>query len=134
MNDSTIMLQPGEAVALKEFVPPHMVQIPLEEYRRYIEATIKGPTVEIALEEYNRLKEENTRLRGDIIQLDFENRELREEIIRRTEIKEAVQQEAGKITELLKTVALKVNLVSDSVTRKEKTEESEVVRNGRIRP
>lgn len=134
MNDSTIMLQPGEAVALKESVPPHMVQIPLEEYRRYIEATIKGPTVEIALEEYNRLKEENTRLRGDIIQLDFENRELREEINRRTEIKEAVQQEAGKITELLKTVALKVNLVSDSVTRKEKTEESEVVRNGRIRP
>lgn len=123
-----------ELVGWNGFTPPHMVQIPLEEYRRYIEATIKGPTVEIALEEYNRLKEENTRLHGDIIQLDFENRELREEINRRTEIKEAVQQEAGKITELLKTVALKVNLVSDSVTRKEKTEESEVVRNGRIRP
>lgn len=121
-----------DLVGWKGFTPPHMVQIPLEEYRRYIEATIKGPTVEIALEEYNRLREENTRLRGDIIRLDFENRELREEINRRTEIKEAVQQEAGKITELLKTVALKVNLVPDSVTRKDKTEESEVMRNGRI--
>lgn len=132
MNDSTIMLQPGEVVALKESVPPHMVQIPLEEYRRYIEATIKGPTVEIALEEYNRLREENTRLHGDINRLDFENRELREEINRRDEIKEVVEQEAGRMIELLKTILLKVSFVPDSVTRKEKTEESEVVRNGRI--
>lgn len=127
-------IEPLREVELKSYAPPHMVQIPLEEYRRYIEAMIKGPTVEIALEEYNRLREENTRLHGDIIQLDFKNRELREEINRRAEIKEVVQQETGRITELLKTVLLKVNLVSDSVTRKDKIEESEVIRNGRIRP
>ena len=29
--------------------PDNMVQIPLSEYKRYIEDTIKGPTVEIPL-------------------------------------------------------------------------------------
>lgn len=130
--ENAIMLQPGETVTLKDYTPPHMVQIPLEEYRRYIEATIKGPTVEIALGEYNELKEDNTRLQRDLIRLEFENEELRQEINRRAEVKEAVQQETSRITELLKTVLLKVNLVSDSVTRKDKTEENEVVRNGRI--
>lgn len=38
--------------------PDNMVQIPLSEYKRYIEDTIKGPTVEIPLSEYISLREE----------------------------------------------------------------------------
>lgn len=131
MNEGMGMLQPG-AVELRDYAPPHMVQIPLEEYRRYIEATIKGPTVEIALEEYNRIKEENTRLQRDVLRLEFENRDFMEEINRRAEIKGVVEQEAGRITELLKMVLLKVSFVPDSVTGKAKTKEREVAENGRI--
>ena len=43
--------------------PDNMVQIPLSEYKRYIEDTIKGPTVEIPLSEYMSLREEVGNLR-----------------------------------------------------------------------
>lgn len=132
MNEGTGMLKAGVIELQQEFIPPHMVQIPLEEYRRYIEATIKGSTVEIPLEEYSRLKEENTRLRGNIIGLEFENKDFMEEINRRAELKTVVQQETGRITELLKTLLLKVSFVPDSVTRNAEKKESEVARNGRI--
>lgn len=83
----------NETVTLKGFEPlrdsvaPHMVQIPLEEYRKYIEATLKGPTVEISLNEYNRLKEMELRQQDHVYRLEFENRELRKELGHREDIK-----------------------------------------------
>lgn len=98
-------------VEFKGIVPPHMVQIPLEEYRRYIESTIKGPTVEIPLEEYNGLKMENEGLRRDLERRDFENRELRMEIEKRADVESLIKQEYGRIIEEVKRV------VTDSDTR-----------------
>jgi len=103
--------QQRNLVEFKGIVPPHMVQIPLEEYRRYIESTIKGPTVEISLEEYNGLKMENEGLRRDLERRDFENRELRMEIEKRADVESLIKQEYGRIIEEVKRV------VTDSDTR-----------------
>lgn len=131
MNEGMGMLQAGAIELQQEFIPPHMVQIPLEEYRRYIEATIKGST-EIPLEEYNRLRMDAERLRYNTEMLQNENENLRAEIDRRTDIKTLLTQETGRIAEELKMILLQVNLVPDSVTRNSEKKEREVARNGRI--
>ncbi len=94
------------------FVPPHMVQIPLEEYRRYIESTIKGPTVEIPLKEYDRLRMENEDLRRELERLHFEGRNLEMEIRKRADIESLIKQEYGRVMEEVK------RLVTDSDTKK----------------
>lgn len=104
-NDSseTVLLKGFEP--LRDSVPPHMVQIPMEEYRRYIETTLKGPTVENPLNEYDRLREMELRQQDHNYRLEFENQELREELNRREDIKTQIDR---VITELK---------VSDSDTR-----------------
>lgn len=98
---------------LRLFVPPHMVQIPLEEYKRYVEAQIKGPTVEIPLKEYDRLREDNQRLQSEVIQLQFERQDLMQEVNRRADVAQAIQQGIEKIKrEVLEPVS-----VTESDTR-----------------
>lgn len=109
-NDSsneTVVLKGFEP--LRDSTPPHMVQIPLEEYRRYIEAALKGPTVEIPLNEYDRLREMELRQQDHIYRLEFDNQELKEEINRRADIKEQIEQATKRIITELK--------VTDSDTR-----------------
>lgn len=103
--------QQRNLVEFKGIVPPHMVQIPLEEYRRYIESTIKEPTVEIPLEEYNRLKTENEGLRGELERRIFENGELRTEINKRADVENLISRECGRVVEEFKRI------VTDSDTR-----------------
>jgi len=83
------------------FVPPHMVQIPLEEYRRYIESTFKGPTVEIPQEEYFTLRMDMENAQRRIVQLEYENGDLMNEINRRANIEQIIKQETGRILEML---------------------------------
>lgn len=55
----------------------NMVQIPIEEYKKYIEFTLKGPTVELTLKEYTSLKEKIDIGEHTINTLTAENAELR---------------------------------------------------------
>lgn len=115
MFEKSILEEAAQAqrnlIEFKGIVPPHMVQIPLEEYRRYIESTIKGQTVEIPLEEYDRLRMENESLRRDLERQHFENRELSIEINKRADVASLIRQEYGRIIEEVK------RLVTDSDTR-----------------
>lgn len=81
----------------QEYTPPHMVQIPLEEYRKYIESNIKGPTVEIALQEYDRLKEENLHLQENVWNLENRIRELESELGKREQIADILERITGAI-------------------------------------
>ena len=95
-NWKTGMIEQTEE-PLRLFVPPHMVQIPLEEYKRYVEAQLKGPTVEISLMEYDRLKEENQRLQSEVIQLQFERQDLMQEVNRGADVTQTIQQGIERI-------------------------------------
>lgn len=108
-NDSSETVELKGFKPLWDSVPPHMVQIPLEEYRRYIEADLKGPTVEIPLNEYDRLREMELRQQDHIYRLEFENQELKRELDRREDIKTQIDQATQKIMEKIK--------VPDSDTR-----------------
>lgn len=107
MKDEPLILKGFEP--LRDFTPPHMVQIPLEEYRKYIEATIKGPTVEIPLEEYNRLKNVEVNHYSEIDNLRHMNQELAEEIRFREDVKTQIERAIDR--------ALKGLNVTDSDTR-----------------
>lgn len=108
-NDSSETVELKGFKPLWDCVPSHMVQIPLEEYRRYIEVNSKGPTVEIPLNEYDRLREMELRQHDKIYRLEFENQELREELNRREDIKTQIEQATERIITELK--------VTDSDTR-----------------
>lgn len=117
--------QTGTIELAKEFTPPHMVQIPLEEYRKYIESTIKGPTVEISLVDYNYLKEDREMLRHRVGELEHQVRDMEKEIDRRVDTKTQIDQAIQRIIMELK--------VTESDTKKYgDTERTEVIGNGRI--
>lgn len=103
------------------------MEIPLDEYKAFIEFKVKGPTVEIALEEYNRLKTSEEQARYEFEMLKQENAELKAELSHRQEVKLAIMKQKSEIEEEIKTVLSKIENVSDSVT-----ELKEGVRNGRI--
>lgn len=103
------------------------VEIPLDEYKEFIEFKVKGQTVEIALEEYNRLKTSEEQARYKFEMLKQENAELKAELSHRQEVKLAIMKQKSEIEEEIKTVLSKIKNVSDSVT-----ELKEGVRNGRI--
>ena len=85
------------AEPLRVFTPPDMIQIPLEEYKKFVEYNIKGPTVEIPLMEYNGLKEDINHLRYDNIRLENENQNLVREINSRADIKQIMDQGIERI-------------------------------------
>lgn len=131
------------------YTPPHMVQIPLEEYRRYIESNIKGPTVEIALQEYDRLKEENLHLQENVWNLKNRIRELESELGKREQIADILERITGAIAkdmgnvkwDILNKVEEVKKIVTDSDTvadrtaeriYRKRTEIKEEAENGRI--
>ena len=127
------------------YTPPHMVQIPLEEYRRYIESNIKGPTVEIALQEYDRLKEENLHLQENVWNLENRIRELESELGKREQIADILERITGAIAkdmgnvkwDILNKVEEVKKIVTDSDRTAERiyrkrTEIKEEAENGRI--
>lgn len=131
------------------YTPPHMVQIPLEEYRKYIESNIKGPTVEIALQEYDRLKEENLHLQENVWNLENRIRELESELGKREQIADILERITGAIAkdmgnfkwDILNKVEEVKKIVTDSDTvadrtaeriYRKRTEIKEEAENGRI--
>ena len=131
------------------YTPPHMVQIPLEEYRKYIESNIKGPTVEIALQEYDRLKEENLHLQENVWNLENRIRELEIELGKREQIADILERITGAIAkdmgnvkwDILNKVEEVKKIVTDSDTvadrtaeriYRKRTEIKEEAENGRI--
>lgn len=117
------------------YTPPHMVQIPLEEYRRYIESNIKGPTVEIAIEEYDRLRFTAEEIKRDMEMLRQENIELRAEIERRESITGVIKRETEKVIAEIKRNVTDSDTVADRTTERiyrKRTEIKEEADNGRI--
>lgn len=84
--------------------PDNMVQIPLSEYKRYIEDTIKDPTVEIPLSEYMSLREEVGNLRITVERLDRENMEMRSKERVNREVTNIVENAEKRILEEIKKV------------------------------
>ena len=113
------------------FTPPHMVQIPLEEYRRYIENNIEGPTVKIALQEYNRLRDENLHLKENVWNLESRLRELESELSKREQIADILERITGAIAkdmgnvkwDILNKVEEVKKIVTDSDTIADRTTE-----------
>lgn len=117
------------------YTPPHMVQIPLEEYRRYIESNIKGPTVEIAIEEYDRLRLTAEEVKRDMEMLRQENIELRAEIERRESITGVIKRETEKVIAEIKRNVTDSDTVADRTAERiyrKRTEIKEEADNGRI--
>lgn len=131
------------------FTPPHMVQIPLEEYRRYIENNIEGPTVKIALQEYDRLRDENLHLKENVWNLESRLRELESELSKREQIADILERITGAIAKdmgnvkwgILNKVEEVKKIVTDSDTTADRTAEriyrkrteiKEEAENGRI--
>lgn len=117
------------------YTPPHMVQIPLEEYRRYIESNIKGPTVEIPIEEYDRLRFTAEEVKRDMEMLRQENIELRAEIERRESITGVIKREAEKVIAEIKRNVTDSDTVADRTVERiyrKRTEIKEEAENGRI--
>lgn len=72
-----------ESVTLAGFNPIEIVptvKIPLDEYRAFVEFKVKGPTVEIPLEVYDRLKDDNMRMNTEIWGLKDHIRNLQNEL------------------------------------------------------
>lgn len=113
------------------FTPPHMVQIPLEEYRRYIENNIEGPTVKIALQEYDRLRDENLHLKENVWNLESRLRELENELSKREQIADILERITGAIAkdmgnvkwDILNKVEEVKKIVTDSDTIADRTAE-----------
>lgn len=113
------------------FTPPHMVQIPLEEYRRYIENNIEGPTVKIALQEYDRLRDENLHLKENVWNLESRLRELENELSKREQIADILERITGVIAkdmgnvkwDILNKVEEVKKIVTDSDTIADRTAE-----------
>ena len=131
------------------YTPPHMVQIPLEEYRKYIESNIKGPTVEIALQEYDRLKEENLHLQENVWNLENRIKELESELGKREQIADILERITGAIAkdmgnvkwdilnkvEEVKKIVTDADTVADRTAERiyrKRTEIKEEAENGRI--
>lgn len=139
-------------IAFKDVVPQHMVQIPLEEYRRYIESTIKGPTVEISLEEYEMLRGHNRELQDRLVYAESRISELTRELERQQGRQEEIDEHtdivtrmvADEITEKVMRDLLQLSEEQKKEVREKwkcdrfghrnagKTQESEVLENGRI--
>ena len=151
-NDNAETLKTGETVVLGGWNQPikafPTVEIPLDEYKAFIEFKVKGPTTEIPLEQYKELTENNMRMQGKIWDLENQIRDLEYQLEREKErqgktdahtdivtkmvadeITEKVMKDLLQLSEeQKKELRAKWRNVTDSDT---KTKESEVMRNGR---
>ena len=100
-----------ESVTLAGFNPIEIVptvKIPLDEYRAFIEFKVKGPTVEIPLEVYDRLKDDNVRMNTEIWDLRDRVRNLQNELERKRDRQEEVDRHTDIVTKM----------VADEITEK----------------
>lgn len=104
----------GELKSFEMLTPTHRVEIPLEEYKRYIESTIKGPTVEIPLGEYDRLREKEIEQERQIIDLRYQVDDLMQEVNKRADVKAQIDQAFHEMRKLI------------NVTESDTSKESEV--------
>lgn len=88
-NDNAETLKTGETVVLGGWNQPikafPTVEIPLDEYKAFIEFKVKGPTTEIPLEQYKELTENNMRMQGKIWDLENQIRDLEYQLEREKE-------------------------------------------------
>ena len=88
-NDNAETLKTGEAVVLKgwnqQIKAFPTVEIPLDEYKAFIQFQTKGPTTEIPLQQYEKLKEDNMHMQGKIWDLENRIRDLEYQLKRERE-------------------------------------------------
>lgn len=85
-----------------------MVEIPTDEYMEYVKFKANMQAVEIPLQQYNELREENMRLRGKIWDLENQIRDLEYQL-------ESERERHGEIDEHTDIVA---KMVADGITEK----------------
>ena len=76
-----------------------MVEIQTDEYMEYVKFKAKMQTVEIPLQQYNDLREENICLRGKIWDLENQIRDLECQLEREIERREEINKHTDVVTE-----------------------------------
>lgn len=114
------------------------VEVPLDEYKAFLEWQFKGPTVEIPLEEYNRLREERRALEDRLMEADRYIEELRHEIESRKDLDEQTDVVARMVADEMAEKIIK-RIAGEKVSRADESQvaiphraEREVKGNGRI--
>lgn len=114
------------------------VEVPLDEYKAFLEWQFKGPTVEIPLEEYNRLREERRALEDRLMEADRYIEELRHEIESRKSLDEQTDVVARMVADEMAEKIIK-RIAGEKVSRADESQvaiphrtEREVKGNGRI--
>ena len=118
----------GEAMSA-----PGYVAVPLDEYKRFLEFQFKGPTIEVPVEEYDRLKEENAAIRRENEYLNSLANEVRNEREFMLCIEKIIKREVEKIEFAVIACIRNMqkgseNVVSDSVTMRTPEEERTAAR------
>lgn len=102
----------GEAVVLKgwnqQIKAFPTVEIPLDEYKAFIEFKVKGPTTEIPLQQYEQMKEDNMRMQGKIWDLENQVRDLEYRLEREKERQGEIDEHTDIVTKM----------VADGITEK----------------
>lgn len=120
---------------------PGYVAVPLDEYKRFLEFQLKGPTMEIPVEEYRRLTEENAAIRQELENVRRENEllcareyETQKERDSMLSMEEIIKREVGKIEVAVRDcIKGSKSVVSDSVTMRAEPEERATVEKVRSR-
>ena len=114
------------------------VEVPLDEYKAFLEWQFKGPTVEIPLEEYNRLREERRALEDRLLDADRYIEQLRHEIESRKDLDEQTDVVARMVADEMAEKIIK-RITGKEISRADESQvaiprrtEREVKRNGRI--
>lgn len=114
------------------------VEVPLDEYKAFLEWQFKDPTVEIPLEEYNRLREERRALEDRLMEADRYIEQLRHEIENRKSLDEQTDVVARMVADEMAEKIIK-RIAGEKVSRADESQvatpyrvEREVKGNGRI--
>lgn len=111
-NDRAETLEAWETEALggwnQQVKALETVRIPLDEYKAFIQFQTKGPTMEIPLQQYEELKENNMRMQGRIRDLEYQIRDLEYQLEREKERREETDEHTDIVTKM----------VADEITEK----------------
>lgn len=111
-NDRAEMLKAWETEVLggwnQQIKELETVRIPLDEYKAFIQFQTKGPTMEIPLQQYEELKENNMRMQGRIWDLENQIKDLEYQLGREKER----QGETDAHTDIV------TKMVADEITEK----------------
>lgn len=111
-NDYAEGPKTGETVVLGGWNQPikafPTVEIPLDEYKEFVKLQTTGPTTEIPLLQYEKLKDDNMRMQGKIWDLENQIRDLEYQLEREKER----QRETDSHTDIV------TKMVADKITEK----------------